>query len=312
MLPANIEILKGIAAIRNGFLDFLMLLFTELGSEIVVIAVVCTLYWCANKKLAYRIGMIFFASGILVQGLKVGFHIERPWVLDSNFEPVADAKPGATGYSFPSGHTQGASALYGTLFTATNKKWFKVFCGAMIALVAFTRLYLGVHTPLDVVVSALVTLTCVFIFGRVADMLERGNSHDLTVCIILSALAIGLCVFSFTMFATGVVAQEHINDCFKSGGAGLAFAIGWYLERRYVNFDVRTDKLWKQAVKMAVGVGITLALKSGLKLIAPDNLVVDFVRYFFTVLWVMFIFPLIFNRFSVSGKKCDSAAKKAV
>lgn len=305
MLQANIEILKAISKIRNGFLDALMLLLTEFGSEIVVIGVVCALYWCLNKKLAYRIGMIFFASGILVQGLKVGFHVERPWVLDPTFEPVAAAKPGATGYSFPSGHTQGAAALYGTLFTSWNKTWFKIICAAMIAIVAFTRLYLGVHTPLDVVVSALVTLGCVVIFGRVADMLERGNSRDFIICVVLSALALGLCAFSFVLSATGVVEQVHVNDCFKSGGAGLAFAIGWYLERRYLNFDVRTDRLWKQIVKMAVGVGVTLAIKSGLKLIASDNLIVDFVRYFLTVFWVIYVYPMLFSRFLIGAPKAD-------
>jgi len=300
MLQANIEILKAISVIRNSFLDTLMLLLTEFGSEIIVIGVVCTLYWCANKKLAYRIGMIFFASGMLVQGLKVGFHIERPWVLDPTFEPVSSAKPGATGYSFPSGHTQGASALYGTLFTAVNKRWFKALCVFMITAVAFTRLYLGVHTPLDVVVSAAVSLACVAVFGKVADALERGNSRDFLFCILLSSLALSLCVFSFILSATGVVEQIHINDCFKSGGAGLAFVIGWYLERRYLNFDVRTDKIWKQIVKMIIGVGITLAIKSGIKLIAPDNLIVDFIRYFLTVFWVIYIYPMLFNRFSLN------------
>lgn len=309
MLQANIEILKAIAKIRNGFLDALMLFLTEFGTEIVVIGVVCTLYWCANKKLAYRIGMIFFASGILVQGLKVGFHIERPWVLDKTFEPVAAAKPGATGYSFPSGHTQGAAALYGTLFTAWNKRWFKILCAAMIVTVAFTRLYLGVHTPLDVVVSAAVTLGCVWVFGKVADALERGNSRDFDLCMVLSALALLLCVFSFVLAEQGIVESEHINDCFKSGGAGLAFAIGWYLERRYLNFSVRTNKLWKQIVKMVIGVGITLALKSGLKLIAPDNLIVDFTRYFCTVFWVIFVYPLLFNRFSLKDEVAGDNAQ---
>lgn len=303
MLQANIEILKAIAKIRNGFLDALMLFLTEFGSEIIVIAVVCALYWCVNKKLAYRIGMIFFASGILVQGLKVGFHIERPWVLDKTFEPVAAAKSGATGYSFPSGHTQGAAALYGTLFTATQKRWFKVICAVMIVLVAFTRLYLGVHTPLDVVVSAAVTLGCVWVFGKVADALECGNSRDFDLCMILSSLALLLCVFSFFLAAQGIVESEHINDSFKSGGAGVAFAIGWYLERRYLNFSVRTDRLWKQIVKMAVGVAVTLAIKSGLKLIAPDNLTVDFIRYFCTVFWVIFLYPMLFNRFSLKEEK---------
>ena len=90
---------------------------------------------------------------------------------------------------------------------------------------------------------------------------------------------------------------------YKSGGAGLAFALGWYLERNKLRFDVRTDKLWKQAVKMIVGIAGALILKSGLKLIAPGNLILDFVRYFLTVFWVLYVFPLIFSRFT--GKKKD-------
>ena len=301
MIQANIEFLKALATVRNGFLDALMLLLTELGTEIVVIGVVCILYWCINKNMAYRIGMVFFASGILVQGLKVGFHIERPWVIDPTFNPVEAAKEGATGYSFPSGHTQGATALYGTLFTLTKKKWLKAIFIFLIFTVAFTRLYLGVHTPLDVIVSALVSSACVFLFVRLSDALEHGNSRDIAVFIALVSASLLLCIFSFSLSAAGVVDQVHINDCFKSGGAGLGFALGWYLERKYLRFDVKNDKIWKQILKVIIGVGVTLAIKSGVKLIAPDNLIVDFIRYFLTVFWVIYIYPALFNRFSVTA-----------
>ena len=228
MIQANIEILKAISHIRNGFLDALMLLLTELGTEIVVIGVVCILYWCINKHMACRIGMAFFASGILVQGLKVGFHIERPWVIDSTFAPVEAAKEGATGYSFPSGHTQGATALYGTLFTLTSRKWLKAIFIGLIALVAFNRLYLGVHTPLDVVTSALVSGICVFIFARLSNILETDTYYDTTVGRVLAYTAAILCMFSYTMAFIVIVYQAHINDCYKSGGAGLGFALGWF------------------------------------------------------------------------------------
>ena len=98
-----------------------------------------------------------------------------------------------------------------------------------------------------------------------------------------------------------MIEQIHINDCFKSGGAGLGFALGWYLERKHLRFDVRNDKVWKQIVKVILGVAITLAIKSGLKLIASDNLIVDFTRYFLTVFWVIYIYPALFNRFSVTA-----------
>ena len=84
---------------------------TLLAQETFVVVVICWLFWCSNKKLAYCLGFTYFTSGLLVQGLKITFRVPRPWLLDSAFEPVASAVPGATGYSFPSGNTQSITAL---------------------------------------------------------------------------------------------------------------------------------------------------------------------------------------------------------
>ena len=95
---------------------------TLLAQETFVVVVICWLFWCSNKKLAYCLGFTYFTSGLLVQGLKITFRVPRPWLLDPAFEPVASAVPGATGYSFPSGHTQSITALLGTLGLYTRKK----------------------------------------------------------------------------------------------------------------------------------------------------------------------------------------------
>lgn len=306
MLEANLEVLKVLSKIRCGFLDALMLALTKLGEEIIVIGVICVLYWCINKKLAYKLGMVFFASGILVQGLKITFHIERPWILDPTFEPIAGSKEAATGYSFPSGHTQGATALYGTFFAASKKTWIKAVCAAAIILVAFSRMYLGVHTPMDVIVSLIVSSVCVVLIGRIAETLERGNSWDIWVCATLAGISIALCIYAFVLAQCGVIDVTQINDCFKSGGAGTAFAIGWYLERRHLNFSVKMDKIWKQIVKVTIGVAITLAIKSGLKLIAEDNIIMDYTRYFATVIWAIYLYPMLFNKFAVQNKKPEN------
>lgn len=306
MHEANLEVLKALAKIRCVFLDALMLAVTKLGEEIVILGVICVLYWCINKKLAYKLGMVFFASGILVQGLKITFHIQRPWVLDSTFEPVGGSKNAATGYSFPSGHTQGATALYGTFFSVARKGWVKAVCATLIILVAFSRMYLGVHTPMDVIVSLIVSTACVIFVGKLTERLERGNSWDMWVCIALAAISVALCIYSFTLAQLGIVELSQINDCFKSGGAGTAFAIGWYLERKYLNFSVRMDRIWKQAVKVILGVAITLAIKSGLKLIAPGNIILDYARYFVTVIWAIYLYPLLFNRFAVQKSQTQN------
>ncbi len=95
--------------IRTPFLDKLMQFITYFGQEIIIIAVICALYWCADKRFAYLLGFTYFTAGLCVQSLKITFRIPRPWILDPGFHAVESAIPGATGYSFPSGHTQGAT-----------------------------------------------------------------------------------------------------------------------------------------------------------------------------------------------------------
>ena len=111
--------------IRTPFLDQLMQFITYFGQEIIIIAVICALYWCADKRFAYLLGFTYFTAGLCVQSLKITFRIPRPWVLNPDFHAVESAIPGATGYSFPSGHTQGATCLFFPLALKTRKFWTK-------------------------------------------------------------------------------------------------------------------------------------------------------------------------------------------
>ena len=95
--------------IRTPFLDKLMQFITYFGQELIIITFICTLYWCVDKRFAYFLGFSYFTAGLAVQTLKITFRIPRPWVLDPDFHAVESTISGATGYSFPSGHTQGAT-----------------------------------------------------------------------------------------------------------------------------------------------------------------------------------------------------------
>ena len=124
-------ILRLLENIRTPFGEQFFQLLTYFGEELLVIVVICSLYWCFNKKAAYRIGLIYFTAGLTVQVLKITFRIPRPWVLDSDFKAVESAIPAATGYSFPSGHTQSGTCLYAPLaaqakkiFTPQRTYWF--------------------------------------------------------------------------------------------------------------------------------------------------------------------------------------------
>ena len=124
--------LELLAGFRTEAGNLFFQLITMCAQEMIVIAIICWLYWCSNKKLAYSLAFSYFTSGLLVQGLKIAFRIPRPWVINPEFKAVESAVPGATGYSFPSGHTQSITALFGTFAFYVKNKIAKILCFIVI------------------------------------------------------------------------------------------------------------------------------------------------------------------------------------
>ena len=301
------EFLYLLEGIRNPVLDAIVSLVTKLGEETIVLAVMCILFWCANKNLAYKLGLVFFSSGLAVQTLKITFRIDRPWVLDPDFEPVAGSKTTATSYSFPSGHTQSSTSLFGALACHFKKWWVSIVCTVIFLAVGFSRMYLGVHTPKDVFTAMLISLGMAFIIEfLVMRLIPDTKKGNITVAIGLAVISVAVMTYSLILMGSGTSTAEYAADCSKAAAAGLGFALGWFIERTYIRFDTKTDKLWKQIVKLAIGVGGALGIKSGIKALfvamgfvvdTPAFIPVDITRYFLMVVWVLILFPLIVKKF---------------
>ena len=107
-------------------------------------------------------GGLFFGT-VLNQFLKLLCRVPRPWVLDPEFTIVESARADATGYSFPSGHTQNSVGTFGVLGQCARRTWVRILCGILMILVPFSRMYLGVHTPADVLTAAGTALALVFL-----------------------------------------------------------------------------------------------------------------------------------------------------
>lgn len=136
------EFLWFLSKLRTPFLDKLLQFITYFGQESLILPLICVFYWCLNKRFAYPLALIYFTAGLLVQSLKITFRIPRPWVLDSSFPPVESAVSGASGYSFPSGHTQGATCLFLSLTFVAHPWLFKCLSVCAFLLVGFSRMYL--------------------------------------------------------------------------------------------------------------------------------------------------------------------------
>ncbi len=293
------DFLFNLQNLRNPVLDKIMSVLTHLGSELIVIGVLCVMYWCINKKTAYKLCFTYFISGLAVQGLKIACRIERPWVRDSRLYPVEAAKEGATGYSFPSGHTQSSTGLFASLSFHFRKLWVYIVGFGIIALVMFTRMYLGCHTPADVLVSFGITTVVAFCVNYAFEHFKATKKTNLIVFALIEIISIGLIGYTAYVVASGKSTTELAMDCFKAAGAGIGFGIGWYIEVTYINFDPKATKtIWGQILKLAVGIGVALLLKSGIKAINPDSIAINIIRYVLAVIWITGVFPFIIKKFS--------------
>ncbi len=282
--------------IRTPFLEQLMQFITYFGQELIVIAVICTFYWCADKRFAYLLGFTYFTAGLGVQALKITFRIPRPWILDPHFKAVESAVAGATGYSFPSGHTQSATCLFFPLSLYTSRFWAKLLCILAFLLIGFSRMYLGCHTPKDVLVSMGLSLVVSSLIWKFQEVLLNSDRYLKLIAAILICLSLATAAYSLLLHGNGTIETKYALDCCKASGAGLGFSIGWYVERTKLNFDTHTGRIRTQILKLLIGLTAALFIKEGFSLIFGSSILAKMSEYFILVLWVLVIYPWLFQR----------------
>lgn len=289
------DFLRLLADFRQPVLDIIFQAITYIAQETLVVVIICWLFWCQNKKLAYTLGFSYFLSGLCIQGLKITFQIPRPWVLDSNFKPVASAVSGATGYSFPSGHTQSATALFSTLGFAAQRKPWKCLCFFMFVIIGFSRMYLGVHTPKDVITSMFLSLTIsALIFFLVQDKLLN-SQYTGRVAAILLIICVLVTLYAGIMYASHSVDLTMGKDALKACGAGFGFAIGYYIERKFIQFELPTNTKEK-ILRFTFGLISVILLLLIFNYTIKRFLIGDVLSYALLVLWIVAGYPAVFSR----------------
>jgi len=303
------EFLHWLASWRTPLGDAVFSAVTLLGEETLFIAAGLLFFWCIDKRQGYFLLFVGFLGTVLNQFLKLLFRVPRPWVRDPSLTVVGDAKTAATGYSFPSGHTQTAVGVYGGVARSAQRWWVRALCLLVCALVGFSRLYLGVHTPADVGVSLLVAGGLVLGLYPLVRWAMNSPRRMRVLFLACAALAIGFLAFVTWFpfpadidphnYASGVKNAYKILGCFA--GLWLAFEA----DTRFIRFDTRAV-WWAQGLKMAFGLLPLLAIKAGLK--APLAALfggapaADGVRYFLIAVFAGCIWPLTFRFFGRLGK----------
>ena len=167
------ELLYWFQSVRHPVLDVIMSLVTRLGEETVFMVIAMFVFWCVDKRKGYYLLTVGFVGTLINQWLKIVCRVPRPWVQDPNFSIVESARKAATGYSFPSGHTQSVVGTLGGVARFTTKTWLRVVCIVLALLTAISRMYLGVHTPYDVGFSLVFGAALVFLLYPLFKTEER-------------------------------------------------------------------------------------------------------------------------------------------
>ena len=205
-------------------------------------------FWGADKKWGYRF-ITTWGIGEIINGIiKLTVCAYRPWIRSDLIEPAGDSKTAATGYSFPSGHTLVATVTYGTtiVWQKDKRRWLAILCGVLILLTGFSRNFLGVHTPQDVIVGFCESVVIIIVVGIVQKKVE-GNERVIDIFTLVGIIAVvgTLLYILFKPYPMDYVdgqllvdPQKMMNDSFKACGAFLGFMIGSYCDRHYLKYEI--------------------------------------------------------------------------
>ena len=274
--------------IESPVLDCFFELITMLGEKNILIAVIAWMFWNVEKKKGFILSFILLFSLVLNTGIKIAFHRQRPFELIPGI--VGKRIQTATGYSFPSGHTQGAATFYMTLALLFKRRWICISAVAVSLLVAVSRLYLGVHWPVDVAGGLFLgAAVAIIIYPLLSSVYDTSVARYLVVVISsITALLIltGFLIINRVYFSGELV----LTDLMKTVGVFSGVSVGFVLEGKYTNFSVK-GSIVKKGLRFAIGIIGTMILITGLKLVFPEVDTFHFLRYALTGLWITWLYP---------------------
>lgn len=264
------------------------------------------LFWCINKRAGLFLMFIASFGQVINQLVKNTFCVYRPWVFNNELLPVQTDMLKASSYSFPSGHTTMATAIFGGLAYFYRKKssLLVISCIAIILLVALSRNFLGVHTPQDVLFAIFETCLIIVFADKIFDELEWNKSFS-TVAFIAGMI---FCMAATAYFMLKSYPADYVHGKIIVEGAKAqldsvdkiacfaGFLTGAFLENKYVHFKMTvpaTIKIRRAIIGCIVGGAMMLILY--LIKLTDIKILYEFCKGFIPFISVIFIAPLIFN-----------------
>lgn len=283
--PWELELIHAVQSFRHPALDVLFKSITTLGNEDFYFLLLPLLLWCVDFAIGARIAVVFLLSTYANVGLKDLFRHPRPFVGDPSVKLYE-----VEGYGLPSGHAQLSVVIWGSLAHAFKRTRVWVVAGLLAALIGFSRIYLGVHFPTDVLVGWLIGALLLAAYIALHRPIEAWLAEK-TISTHLAVVG----VLSLTLLLL------HITENVASlAGVLLGAGVGIAVLRKHVDYHAG-GWLWKRGLRLLLGGAVLLALRFGLQAISPETgeglqLALRFGRYAILGVWIGLGAPWLFSR----------------
>src|SRR5688572_24103727 len=209
-----------IVAIQSlgSWLELPMLFFTALGNENFFFLVLPLVYWSVDTGLGVRIAFMLAASNYLNSIVKLLFAAPRPYWMSAEVKPFLHEDT----FGIPSGHAQNSAAFTGIAAAWVKKPWAWALVLVLTFLIGFSRLYLGVHFPHDIVAGWLIGYVLLLLFSKFWDpvaawLRTKRLTQQIALAFFISLLMIAIGWLTTVRLEGWVFPEEWVENAQRAG-----------------------------------------------------------------------------------------------
>jgi membrane-associated phospholipid phosphatase len=294
MHAAELHYIQQLQSFLGPGLRIPMQIVSLFASEAFIIAIVPAIYWCVHRKKGAELGLLILGSTFINLWIKQLLAWPRPYEIIPSLGLAKEST-----YGMPSGHSQMSVVFCAYAVQFLPKKWRIPVLTGVPLLIGFSRVYLGVHFPSDVIGGYIIGAVFFMLFKLFGSDIKKALQHsEWRLRVILAA------VLSFIM-------NSLLPEDTMISGAFLGAAAGFALASRNIPID-QQDTVRQKIFRYLAGLASTgivyFALKfasNPLNALSNNNQaqLIHFVRYAIVGGWVSYGAPFIFLKLGLATRE---------
>ena len=305
----------------------IMKFFTFLGNEEFFLLVMPVFLWAVDYNSGVRLGIIMLLSGSINTIAKFSFHQPRPYWISGSVKNLSHPM---VSFGLPSGHSQNAASGFGLMATMTKRKWLSWVLVFVILMVAFSRLFLGVHSLADIFLGLLLGAILLWLFLKFEEKVKIYFAglpvisrvilaFFVAVGLIFVAIGISLLLKDFTLPQNWVdnaylthpeeeLNPFSINGVITTSAAFFGVVLGSIWINETGGFKAQAGTWWQRILRFALGLVGVLILWMGLGAVFPRNndlisYALRFLRYTLIGFWASGLAPFLFIQLKIGQRE---------